>query len=288
MPNKPSISVVIPTHNRCHTLARALDSVVEQSVQPDEIIVIDDGSTDATGELLKTQYPNVKTYRQSNHGVSHARNRGIESSNSEWIALLDSDDAWYPGKLEAQLRELERDPDVRLCHSDEHWIRNGKRVNQRERHAKRGGRIFQHCLPLCAISPSASMIHRNVFTDIGFFDEALPACEDYDFWLRLTARESVAYCDAPLVIKHGGHQDQLSRKFMAMDRFRLVALDKILSSGVLGKSDEQAAIRTLGDKFQVYSAGAMKRGRTAEIAELRSRYSNWLSRYTTEHVDSRF
>lgn len=287
MSKKPSISVVIPTHNRCHTLARALDSVLEQSVSPSEIIVIDDGSTDDTSDLLKSQYPTIKAYRQSNHGVSHARNRGIESSTGEWIALLDSDDAWYPGKLEAQLSEIEREPSIRLCHSDEHWIRNGKRVNQRERHTKRGGHIFQHCLPLCAISPSASVIRRDVFTDIGYFDESLPACEDYDFWLRLTAQEAVAYCDAPLVIKHGGHQDQLSRKYMAMDRFRLVALDKILSSGALNESDEQAAIKTLGDKFQVYSAGAMKRGRTAEIAELRSRYSTWLSRYTSEHVQPR-
>jgi len=279
MSSQSSISVIIPTHNRSHTIARALDSVMAQSVQPLEIIIIDDGSTDDTGELLKTHYPQVKLYRQSNHGVSHARNRGIESANGEWIAFLDSDDAWYPGKLEAQLRELERSPEVRLCHSDEHWIRNGKRINQRLRHAKRGGRIFQHCLPLCAISPSASLIHHTVFTDLGNFDENLPACEDYDFWLRFTAREPVAYCDAPLVIKHGGHQDQLSRKFMAMDRFRLIALEKILLSAELNKADEEATIQTLGEKFQVYSAGAMKRGRTAEIAALRTRYSHWLSRY---------
>ena len=274
-----SISVVIPTHNRCHTLARALDSVIAQSVQPLEVIVIDDGSTDETGPLLKSHYPQVKVFRQSNHGVSHARNRGIETAQGDWIAFLDSDDAWYPGKLEAQLRELERNPATRLCHTDEHWIRNGKRINQRFRHAKRGGRIFQHCLPLCAISPSASLIHQSVFADIGYFDEDLPACEDYDFWLRLTAREAVAFCDAPLVIKYGGHQDQLSRKFMAMDRFRLMALEKILLSKELSDVDELATIKTLGEKFQVYAAGAMKRGRTAEIAKLRTRYSAWLSRY---------
>lgn len=274
-----SISVVIPTHNRCHTLARALDSVIAQSVQPLEVIVIDDGSTDETGPLLKSHYPQVKVFRQSNHGVSHARNRGIKTAQGDWIAFLDSDDAWYPGKLEAQLRELERNPATRLCHTDEHWIKNGKRINQRFRHAKRGGRIFQHCLPLCAISPSASLIHQSVFADIGYFDEDLPACEDYDFWLRLTAREAVAFCDAPLVIKYGGHQDQLSRKFMAMDRFRLMALEKILLSKELSDIDELAAIKTLGEKFQVYAAGAMKRGRTAEIAKLRTRYSTWLSRY---------
>jgi len=129
MPSQDSISVVIPTYNRSHTLARALDSVIAQSVQPLEIIVIDDGSTDDTGTLVKSQYPDVKLYRQSNHGVSHARNRGIESANGEWIAFLDSDDAWYPGKLEAQLRELERNPSIRLCHTDEHWIRSNFSVS---------------------------------------------------------------------------------------------------------------------------------------------------------------
>ncbi len=279
MSTQPTISVIIPTHNRVHTLARAIESVQEQSIQPLEIIVIDDGSTDNTCALIKQDFPDVMFYRQSNHGVSHARNRGIESARGEWIALLDSDDAWYPGKLEAQLNVLNRHPEIRLCHTDEHWIRNGKRVNQRQRHEKRGGRIYQYCLPLCAISPSAAMIHKSVFTDIGFFDEELPACEDYDFWLRLTALEPVVYCDAPLVIKHGGHTDQLSRKFMAMDRFRLVALEKILLANVLAEADEQATIETLKQKFQVYSAGAMKRGRTAEVAKLRARYSRWLSRY---------
>ncbi len=279
MSTQPTISVIIPTHNRVHTLARAIESVQEQSIQPLEIIVIDDGSTDNTCALIKQDFPDVMFYRQSNHGVSHARNRGIESARGEWIALLDSDDAWYPGKLEAQLNVLNRHPEIRLCHTDEHWIRNGKRVNQRQRHEKRGGHIYQYCLPLCAISPSAAMIHKSVFTDIGFFDEELPACEDYDFWLRLTALEPVVYCDAPLVIKHGGHTDQLSRKFMAMDRFRLVALEKILLANVLAEADEQATIETLKQKFQVYSAGAMKRGRTAEVAKLRARYSRWLSRY---------
>jgi len=278
-----SISVVIPTHNRLETLPHALDSVLAQSLAANEIIVVDDGSTDGTTQFVQAQYPQVKVFRQSNHGVSHARNRGIEFARSDWIAFLDSDDSWYPGKLAAQHQELMRKPDCRLCHSDEHWIRNGKRVNQKLRHAKRGGWIFQNCLPLCAISPSAAIIHRSLFRDIGNFDESLPACEDYDLWLRITAREPVAYCDAPLLVKHGGHADQLSRRYMAMDRFRLYALHKILMSQVLNNEDEQAAIQTLGEKFRVYTAGAMKRGRTAEIAELRTRYGAWLKRYTAQH-----
>ena len=160
MSTQPTVSVIIPTFNRGHTIANAIQSVQEQSIKPLEIIVIDDGSTDNTGAIIKADFPEIKLYRQSNHGVSHARNRGIESASGEWIALLDSDDAWYPGKLDAQLNLLERNPETRLCHCDEHWIRNGRRVNQRLRHEKRGGNIYQHCLPLCAISPSAALIHN--------------------------------------------------------------------------------------------------------------------------------
>jgi len=206
---------------------------------------------------VQQHYPDVVIYRQTNHGVSHARNRGIELASSNWIALLDSDDSWYPGKLAAQLKALTDQPQCRLCHTDEHWVRDGNRVNQRLRHTKRGGFIFKHCLPLCAISPSAAMIHRSLFTELGGFDESLPACEDYDFWLRVTAVEPVAYCDVPLVIKYGGHKDQLSRRFIAMDRFRLQALHNILAAGKLTKENELAAIETLANKFRVYASGSI-------------------------------
>ncbi len=102
---------------------------------------------------------------------------------------------------------------MRVCHTDEIWIRNGRRVNARKKHGKKGGWIFQHCLPLCAMSPSSIMIHRDVFTALGGFDERLPACEDYDLWLRITARYPVLFTRQPLIEKYGGHDDQLSRKY---------------------------------------------------------------------------
>lgn len=253
------VSVIIPTHNRAHTLARALDSVLQQTLPADEIIVIDDGSTDNTAALME-EYPDVVYLRQPNAGVSHARNTGIAAARNDWLALLDSDDAWHPQKLERQVRALQPQPGYRLCHTDEIWIRNGARVNPMNKHAKRGGRIFQHCLPLCAISPSSVLLHRGLFDDTGPFDETLPACEDYDLWLRITAKYPVLYLDEPLITKYGGHADQLSRKHWGMDRFRIQALENILHRGTLNAADRRAALEMLNQKLNILLAGARKRG----------------------------
>lgn len=266
------VSVIVPTHNRRHTLETALDSVIVQTHPPHETIVVDDGSDDGTADWLRAHRPEVTTVQQDNRGVSAARNRGIAHATGDWVALLDSDDAWQPGKLAVQLAALQAAPGHRLCHTDEIWIRNGVRVNPKRRHAKHGGHIFRHCLPLCAISPSAALIHRSVFDDIGPFDETLPACEDYDYWLRLCSREPVLYVDEKLVIKSGGHADQLSRRYEAMDRFRILALLNLLERTPLSAADRAAALDTLDAKLQVYGDGARKRGNTTELdAALRRR-----------------
>jgi glycosyltransferase involved in cell wall biosynthesis len=192
-----SVSVIIPTHNRAHTLGRAIDSVLSQNLTPLEIIVVDDGSDDGTARLMADRYRQCNYIRQANLGVSSARNMGIERASGEWIALLDSDDRWLPDKLRLQIEALNRSPRYRLCHTDELWIRKGVRVNQMHKHAKSGGRIFQRCLPLCVISPSSVVMHRTLFDEFGLFDTELPACEDYDLWLRICASEAVLFIDQP-------------------------------------------------------------------------------------------
>jgi glycosyltransferase involved in cell wall biosynthesis len=255
-----SVSVIIPTYNRASTLPRALDSVFSQSQPPREVIVIDDGSVDETASLIAHHYPQVIYLSQSNSGVSHARNRGIEQAKGEWLALLDSDDSWLPEKLQLQMASLLNSPQLRLSHTDEIWIRNGTQVNQMHKHAKQGGQIFKNCLPLCAISPSAALIHRSVFDDYGLFDEQLPACEDYDLWLRICASEAVDFVAKPLVVKYGGHHDQLSRQHWGMDRFRVQALQKLLDNHQLTDENRSAAIKMLCKKCQILSQGAVKRG----------------------------
>ncbi len=253
-----TISVIIPSYNRAHLLNRALDSVLAQSRTADEIILIDDGSTDETAKLMQANYPQVRYLHQKNSGVSAARNRGIQAAKGEWIALLDSDDEWLPDKLAIQMQSLKQAPEHKLIHSDEIWIRNGVRVNQMKKHAKKGGWIYPNCLPLCAISPSASLIHRSLFDELGLFDETLPACEDYDLWLRITTRYPVLYCEEALIKKYGGHEDQLSAKHWGMDRFRIRALQKSLAQTVLKDEDRAAAEKMLMRKLHILLKGARK------------------------------
>ncbi|MCG7921948.1 MAG: glycosyltransferase [Candidatus Thiodiazotropha lotti] len=255
-----SVSVIIPTYNRASTLPRALDSVFAQTHPPLEVIVIDDGSEDETKTVVERDYPDVIYLSQANSGVSHARNTGIQHAKGEWLALLDSDDSWLPEKLQLQMASLNRSPQLRISHTDETWIRNGVRVNQMNKHAKQGGHIFKQCLPLCVISPSAALIHHSVFQEYGLFDTHLPACEDYDLWLRICAKEAVDFVEKPLVVKTGGHQDQLSRKHWGMDRFRVYALQKLLDNHHLNHADRCAAIETLCKKCLILSQGAEKRG----------------------------
>jgi len=252
-----SIAVVIPSYNRAQSLERCIASVLVQDRQADEIIVVDDGSTDGTAELLEA-YPQVIYRRQNNCGVSAARNAGIRASSCDWIAFLDSDDEWLPEKLEKQLAAVRKQPGYRLVHSDEIWIRRGVRVNPMRKHAKAGGDIFFNCLPLCVISPSAVLVQRSLLGETGCFDENLPACEDYDLWLRICSHYPVLYLDEPLLIKYGGHPDQLSRKHWGMDRFRVQALDKLLQAGGLTAMQEEAVRNTLRDKCKILLQGALR------------------------------
>lgn len=255
----PTVSVIIPTHDRCTRVRVAIESVLVQACPALELIVVDDGSSDGTAQMIRDNYPQVHLLQQANAGVSSARNRGIQVAMGDWIAFLDSDDRWYEHKLEHQLNALQVAPGVRLCHCDEHWIRNGRRVNPKHRHRKYGGRIFSHCLPLCAISPSAVMIKRTLLAECGGFDESLPACEDYDLWLRITVDEPVLYLDEALLEKTGGHPDQLSSRYPAMDRFRLASLARLIRSGRANHQQAAEATRIFREKFHIWRNGALKR-----------------------------
>lgn len=270
----PDISVVIPTYNRAHILPRALDSVLNQTLQPQEIIVVNDGSTDQTKNVL-SNYPGLLVIEQENLGVSSARNSGIEKASGHWIAFLDSDDEWLPDKLEKQWVAICRDNKL-ICHTGEIWIRNGKRVNPMKKHQKYGGRIYEKCLPLCVISPSSVMIHKSVFDDIGVFDESLEVCEDYDLWLRICSKYPVLFIDESLMVKYGGHEDQLSRKHWGMDRFRVRALEKMLDSGGLNKSQRLATIKILIQKLEIIINGMKKRGKDDAAVKWKVKLNKYL------------
>ena len=271
--SQPDISVIIPAFNRAHTLPKALDSVLSQTLKPREIIVVDDGSTDETNAVL-ANYPGLCIISQDNRGVSAARNMGIKKAGGEWLAFLDSDDEWLKEKLEKQWDAICID-DKLICHTEEIWIRNGQRVNPMKKHKKFGGIIYERCLPLCVISPSSVMIHRSVFEDVGVFDESLEVCEDYDLWLRICAKYSVLFIDEPLIVKYGGHEDQLSRKYWGMDRFRVKALEKMMSFGALNDEDEKATVNMILQKCGIIINGMKKRGNNDEAEKWQSKIEKY-------------
>ena len=259
------ISVIIPTFNRPLETKRAITSVLYQTYGDFEIIVVDDGSDQSQRDALQPLRPHIKYIsHEKNRGVSASRNTGLESSKSPFVAFLDSDDYWLPNKLAVQIAFFNKNPEALACQTNEVWIRQGKRINPKVRHLKPSGDIFEPSLKLCLISPSAVMLKRSLLNEIGFFDEDLPVCEDYDLWLRITCRYPVYLIDQNLVIKTGGHDDQLSSSRKGMDQYRIRSLVKLLQDGSLDKKQSQAAFQELKVKCQIYGQGCLKRTRLEE------------------------
>lgn len=258
------VSVVIPTYNRSAFLRDAIDSVLCQQEAAFELIVVDDGSSDDTEKIVESYGTAAQYVRQSNSGVSAARNKGLAIACGEWLAFLDSDDFWLPGKLRLQLDYLAATPALKVCQTEELWVRNGERLNPRKYHAKPSGYCFPQLLERCLVSPSAVMIHRDVFADVGLFDEELPACEDYDLWLRIGCKYPIGLLQQPLIVKRGGHPDQLSSSIPGLDKYRIAALIKILRSGNLSPTQKSLVLQSLEKKCRIYGTGCLRRGRIQE------------------------
>lgn len=265
------VSAIITSCNRPQLLSRAIRSVLSQRRPADEIVIVDDGSDDPAIRALVRSCPGLRYHRQRRQGISSARNQGIRLARHQWLAFLDDDDEWLPDKLAEQMACLQAHPDARVVHCEERWFRNGQPLAQKKKHRKPAGDVFTRCLPLCCISPSALLVHRQVFSAVGLFDETLPVCEDYDMWLRIAARYPVHCVRRPLLNKYGGHAGQLSRRYWGMDRFRIRALEKCLASVDLSLCQRRAARDMLSQKLAIYLNGARKRGQTRHVADFTAR-----------------
>ena len=265
------VSVIIPTFNRRSFLQTAVSSVLAQTFRDFELLIVDDGSQDGTGEVFdKLGDRRVRYLFRPHGGVSAARNFGIREARFDWISFLDSDDAWRSTKLARQIEELEDHPEYRAIYTDEIWIRRGRRVNPRKIHRKYGGWIYRRCLPRCIISPSSILLHRRILERRGLFDESLPVCEDYDLWLRVSALDPIYFLPEPLIIKQGGHADQLSRSTWGLDRYRIKALLKACEGGGLSCQQQEWTAREIATKASILVSGCEKRGKTDQADFYRS------------------
>ena len=222
------VSVVIPTYNRYTLLKRAIDSLLTQTHPVDEIIVVDDGSSDNTKDIQK-DFPEIIYIYQENRGVSTARNVGIQRAKNEWIAFLDSDDEWHQEKLQKQVAFHQNNPDILMSYTAEKWVRDGKVVKIPKKYRKIGLDAFVENLSYCNIAPSSVLLHRRLLEKVGLFDESLEVCEDYDLWLRISSENEVGLLSEQLIIKYAGHDEQLGFR-KDMDLIRIKVLEQLLYS----------------------------------------------------------
>ncbi len=246
-----------------------------------------------------------------NKGVSIARNTGIRAGQAPWLAFLDSDDEWLVGKLHQQMKWAIEHPRYPLIHTEELWIRKVipnryrkhtlqslsslgrkkrrsenpilaevgikpdwyKRVNQKKKHQKKGGRVFIDNLDMCRISPSSTIVKRAFLNKVGLFREDFPVCEDYELWLRVSSQTEVGFIPTPLIIKYGGHSDQLSQKYKAMDEWRVRALASHLSNPFINTEEKQKLIDVLSKKCQILLNGYKKYNNYKNETEIRSIYN---------------
>jgi len=253
------VSVIIPTFNRRDYLPIALNSVLAQTYRDYEIIVIDDGSSDDTREILTPYAKSIRYFYQENRGIAGARNRGIGESRGPYIALLDSDDYWLPRKLEHQIAHLKENPQWGMVATRCSSISADGRFRKQNRPGKSGW-ILTDLFRSNFIRTSSAMITRECLDRVGCFDESLPECEEYDLWLRIARHYPVAFINEPLTVytdnPHGVSTDSLAG--------RLVRL-KVLEKEYLKECIPQALYRKrLARNYHYVGRHYLKRGERSE------------------------
>jgi GT2 family glycosyltransferase len=214
----PNVSVIIPTYNRAHLVDEAIDSVLAQTYRDHEIIVVDDGSTDDTQQVLQSYGDAIRLVTRRNGGSCAARNTGLEQAQGDYIAFLDSDDLFLPGKLELQLKGFDRFPSAGMIYSRSLRFEHGRGLDDRLLGTYVGHApgelqdIFEDMLLLKrAPLTHDTLVRRNCFTEVGGFDTQLRVATDHDMWLRVSARCQVAFVDAA-VAAYRQHDSQMSNQ----------------------------------------------------------------------------
>jgi len=239
-----SVSAIIPTYNCARLLPQAIESAIHQSHKLQEIIVVDDGSTDNTEECIRPFLSQIRYVKQENRGLAGARNRGIRESTAEFVAFLDADDVWLFEKTEKQLAAFRSSPDVVLTFTDAHVLSSSGKAMPTFMFGKgaREGYVFDGLLRSSFILPSTAMIRRNCFEDVGLFDEGLLCVEDLDLWLRISRKYQVKMVAEPLAVWRR-QEDSLTTKITNMGYGCIQVYRKWLSKSCGLNSEETRIVK---------------------------------------------
>jgi len=246
MQDEPLVSIIIPAHNSSAYVAETIRSAVDQDYGRKEIIVVDDGSTDSTLDILRffEHQEQIRVVTQVNAGAGAARNRGMKNANGTYIAFLDSDDFWVPGKLRLQIEYLEQKPKVsavsskwRVWHADaggRFSLPDLGPVNKRfSTVPEDSGWIYTKLLLECRLLTSTLVLRRSVMEQIGGFDEELARGQDYDYWLRLSRVTQIDKLDQEMVL-YRIHGDNIAVKYPTVDYELKVVQKNVARWGLTG------------------------------------------------------
>jgi len=277
------VSVIIPTYNASRYVTEAVDSVLNQDYDNCEIIVVDDGSTDDTREALRKYEGKIRYIYQENGGPAKARNTGIISSQGDYIAFLDADDLWLPGKLRKQIDFLHRHSQYAMVYTDMKHVVEGKIVHEsylKERNYRyvSSGFIYENLLRECFIFTPTVIVERECLEKVGLFREDLRISEDYDLWLRIADEYEIGFLDEPLVIRNR-HESNLTG-----DRYLYITSCIQLFEELLEKNKENRkrvkiikealAVRYFNLGYYLFELGRLRESRYNFVKSLRYRYSN--------------
>jgi len=249
----PLVTIVIPTYNRAALLRETLDSVSAQTFRDYEIVVVDDGSTDHTAQMIARRAEPIRYFRQRNEGASSARNHGLREARGSLVAFLDSDDLWLPEYLQACVELLSRRDEVAMVYCDFTCIgQTGQPVNG-HRKFQHDGDVIERLFASTFVHTSCVTARRSVVLDAGGFDESLPTNEDYDLWLRLALQHPFGLVPRVLC-RRRTHSLSLSRNGRSENLLRKTALlEDFYHRHGAGRIDPHIAHRRLGKVH--YSAG---------------------------------
>ena len=254
-----NVSVIIPTFNRRDYITTALDSVLAQTYKDYEIVIIDDGSSDDTKEVLRPYQEAIRYFYQENRGISGARNRGIRESRGDYIALLDSDDYWLPEKLERQVECIREDSQFGMVATRCSSIGPDGTFRKKNRPGKSGW-ILNDIFRSNFIRTSSALITRKCLDTVGLFDESLPECEEYDLWLRIAKQYPIAFINEPLTVytdnPHGVSTDSLTGRVIRI---------KVLEKEYLRETIPPALYKKrLSRNYHYLARHYLKRGKKSE------------------------